>query len=957
MTAVTRLLYAIILLACFSDAARPQRDGDEEEEEEKVQVSVHKSGNFQRQGQKRKPGHLHHHEDQRHQHEQSLMSVNLMDDKCKDVPLGETCPESCFAAELADPTKYCQFKCVPASGCGKDGTNENDTIADKKGYCRRCNVEACAECEHTKAGNGADSEECNVCMPGYYLKDGECYGSFDWMFIVLGLVCVGLVLFGICWFISLYRQPIVNEEGVDHAVEHRRRAMVLQDHHAPNPGEPWSLTTNLAKQDVAGPGCVALFRFQAAVIIWAVVLLAVWCCLVLVSNREIFNIGLYEVGTPKDLCYRIQVGRAAQMRYIWVKVTWTAFAYVFSFIGAIAYGIHMANFFKRCDNETHTFSDYVAVLKGVPPMSGSEDVEEILKKSVKDFISKKSVTAADAIIAVSVGWDFHSHAKQVKQFLEADVCGNLDSANTNSLERDAADGQSESVSIFDRITRAAAKTGGELDPEWTVEHVKKVLEEMKTVDVSYVVFKTEDARDEALKIAAAEELKINGVPCSLGIEKFEPEALQWQNLHVSRATQVADIGKGWLIMIVTCILWTTLLYLPYAHYMSSFTYEHGDEPPHFAEYIFIGLVVGAQFGLFIAAGTAAHRCHFHYEEETQEMYIVYYNASLILNLVMDIVLQTVLSYLQMVGVGARVADGRLLEHVWLHAGLQETFESYPIQKSVGKLIYKYSWPCTFFLPFAGEPFGLQLLPLYLGSMIIRRNAKIKGDKAEKAVELNEVEQGRYADCMFNLVLVCCMVFVAPGYLAKILFVFIISHSYIFAYDTWKTLRYARKFYLVSYEPHFLGQKLFAIPVAMLAVAFVFKANQMSGGEHGKLGSGVLQGKALAGVSIAVFVLHLVIHWVILDKVVYPRHDQANTDQNHKSFGEVAAVEPVSHLTTNPIQCLRSKYKFQHQPPLSMFLLGKEHLMKANPKLGAFYDGTTKTPSKDVEDEKEKGAQK
>ncbi|CAK9006809.1 RING-type domain-containing protein [Durusdinium trenchii] len=34
---------------------------------------------------------------------------------------------------------------------------------------------------------------------------------------------------------------------------------------------------------------------------------------------------------------------------------------------------------------------------------------------------------------------------------------------------------------------------------------------------------------------------------------------------------------------LTCLAWTVLLYIPYAHYMSAFSYANGDEPSELAE--------------------------------------------------------------------------------------------------------------------------------------------------------------------------------------------------------------------------------------------------------------------------------------------------------------------------------------------------------------------------------------
>ncbi|CAE7239289.1 unnamed protein product [Symbiodinium pilosum] len=210
----------------------------------------------------------------------------------------------------------------------------------------------------------------------------------------------------------------------------------------------------------------------------------------------------------------------------------------------------------------------------------------------------------------------------------------------------------------------------------------------------------------------------------------------------------------------------------------------------------------------------------------------------------------------MVGVGARVADGRLLGSL---QSFQEIFESFPMQKSVGKLLYKYCFPCTFLVPFAVEPFLAQLGPYNVGSMLIRSNARLRGENAERALELSEMEQGRYADVVFNLILVACIPFIAPAYMAWTYGTFLLSHLYIYFYDHWKTLRWARKFYFSSDEVHWFGQQLLCLPLGLLAASAVFKLNQMSGGVHGGLGSGVLKGPKLWGAMAAAFIVHVVVH--------------------------------------------------------------------------------------------------
>ncbi|CAL1129832.1 unnamed protein product [Cladocopium goreaui] len=213
-------------------------------------------------------------------------------------------------------------------------------------------------------------------------------------------------------------------------------------------------------------------------------------------------------------------------------------------------------------------------------------------------------------------------------------------------------------------------------------------------------------------------------------------------MGVTPQQRTGKIGMALVGLAASCAVWTFILYIPYALYMSSFSYANGDEPGEFSEGLFICLVVGSQIGLFVVSSMGAKYAAFHSEDETQKAYTMYYNAALILNLILDLALQTYLSYLQMVGVGAHTSDGRLLGSL---DSFQEILESYPVQKSMGKLLFVYCWPCTFFVPFLAEPFAVQWLPQHLAQYIVGANKKIKGENAEKAFELGEMEQGRYAE--------------------------------------------------------------------------------------------------------------------------------------------------------------------------------------------------------------------
>mmetsp|Transcript_94265 Transcript_94265/g.224431 ORF Transcript_94265/g.224431 Transcript_94265/m.224431 type:complete len:955 (+) Transcript_94265:115-2979(+) len=889
------------------------------------------------------------HEDSSHRHKQQHRYAQVLHvtDECeKDLKAPadptEACPKNCpFSAEINDPKEYCHFKCVKPQECGTEGTIPNQTIPEREKtkenpYCRYCEVEACAQCISSKPGVEDEAvEKCQKCMLGYTLsEDGkECTSHGDDIFLVLAAIGAVAGLLGAGWYVSLAMKPTVNVEGLQYAQSSHMRMMITQDHHG-DEGQPYPFGTNLMSKTVAGPGATALFRFQGAVLLWGLLVLCLWFAFVLFVSKDLLILGNRPAATPRQLCEVVFWGRHRQMELIWTKCTWIVCAYLLGTIGAVAYGIMMAKFFVSFDSERATLSDYVAVLEGVPTITGEEPAEALLKEAVQKAIGED---VAKDVIAVSVGWNFSEHVPQVRHFIDEEVA-EFHVEHGEPKETPEGSGEEFNGACGAISKQVLEKWHIHLDGhghEFEVEDLKNNLKSLETAPTSYVIFMKEDSRDKAIEAVKDTGIKIKDATCSLRAETYEPEALFWHNLHITPAQRSGRFVGASVQIFLVCMAWTVVLYLPYAHYMAAFSYANGDEPSPVAESVFVGLVVGAQVGLFVASSIGADKCKCHYEDQKHRVYIIFYNAALILNLVMDIALQGYLSYLQMVGVGARVADGRLLGSL---QSFQEIFESFPMQKSVGKLLFKYCWPCTFLVPFAVEPFLAQLGPYQVGSMLIRSNARVRGENAERALELSEMEQGRYADIIFNLILVACIPFIAPAYMAWTYGTFMVSHLYIYWYDHWKTLRWARKFYFSSDEVHWFGQQLLCLPLGVLAASAVFKINQWSGGVTGGLGSGVLKGATLWGAMAAAFTLHVSVHLALLTFVVKPMRSDPDKAPNEMPFSKVAEEEAATHLSTNPIQCLRSKYILGDSPPLSPFVLGKEKVMKANPKLGAFFDG-------------------
>lgn len=887
------------------------------------------------------------------------------------------CPSKCnFVAESSN---QCHFKCVQSDKCGTEATNAENTIPDKKNLiCRHCHVEGCKTC--VPGAPGKDIEKCKQCMPGYYPSDFDEHGVprkcvcwTIWIFIVI-LAFGGICFLVFCiWFLELLSRPVVNEPGLEYGLECRARSRVLQpaltEENAEDGTGPrmlYPFSTNLCNVNVAGPGNVLFFRFQAAILVWAIVLTAVWAIGVHVVDSNLFMLGLMPAKTPQKMCYVVLEGRHMQLKYLWVKVYWLIFAWCFSFLGAIAYGVSCKRVFQTLDNEQLTMADYVALCRSLPVRKGDQPLEQTIKEAIEKETGEK-------VIGVSVCWNFHEKSGEVKQALEADL-GSIEHATgvhgaTQRFSPGAGAGaapiQTEADQdagcfkrFFDFIQNTTLgnwhchfhEEGEHVEPQTEEQQAAKVTEmlnNLENTEMAFAVFETEDGRD-----AALEKTKGNAIP--LGEEGFfleseghEPDSCHWEDFHVDETQIAARLSKGVMNMAICLCAWTFLLYAPYAHYMGSFSYANGDEPGEMSEGIFIGLVVGSQIGLFVVASIASRQAGFCFEDDKQRTYIVLYNTALIVNLIMDISLTAYLAYHQMCGRGVRTADGRLLADL---TTLQEILESYPMQKAVGKNLMKYCWPATFFIPFFAEPFAAQIGPYIVGTLFVRSNKKLTGENAEKALELSEAEQGRYADCIFNAVLVATVPFIASGYMLLIYSAMIFSHIYIYIYDHWRVLRCCSRFWFASDVVSTFAQKLFSIPVGILAAALVFKGNQMMSAhvEAAKcpgpvweglctaLGAGPLQGAALWGTMAAAFFGSIFLHVLALEYIV-PLFGLPENVNAKEKYEECAKLRPCSWFSSNPVHCLRSKFIFKDDPPQMLCVTGKEHLLKKNLKINAWYE--------------------
>jgi len=454
--------------------------------------------------------------------------------------------------------------------------------------------------------------------------------------------------------------------------------------------------------------------------------------------------------------------------------------------------------------------------------------------------------------------------------------------------------------------------------------MKQMLRQMENTAIAYVVFHTKLSRDRAVEAARRGSIAILGRQCQLKAVQHEPAEVLWENHHASPSQRRTELLIGGLLVVGACLAWAVFLYLPFAHYVNSFSYANGDAPGLFAEVLFVALVVCARMGLIACSQTAARRSSFLYTSRVESTHVLFLSAALVLCVALVIVLEVRLSYQTLVGEGARSAAGQLIGTM---TNFEEIMEVFMMQQSLGQLLWGYCFPSTFLIPFVAELVLSHWLRQHLGRLLVGANPKLRGLNAIRAMGLSVMEQGRYADLLFNILLVTCIPFLAPAYMHRIFLALIVSHSYIYCYDQVKVLRYVVRFDFSSPEVHDLAMRLLAVPTGLLLGAAVFKFNQVTGGIQ--LSSGILKGSRLLAVVVLAVVAHILMHrWALEtlisrirghgDAAIAAAAMGAGHTKHGATYKDTAKLFTATYFSVNPVHCLRSRYLLDEKPHQSFY---------------------------------------
>merc|ERR1719223_1184211 len=163
----------------------------------------------------------------------------------------------------------------------------------------------------------------------------------------------------------------------------------------------------------------------------------------------------------------------------------------------MAYGVYQLRSFQDIDDQHKTMKDFVGMIIGLPRLSGELPVEEKLKACVSDFTNTK-------VVGVSVAWDYQEQNDAVATALAADL-QEQEFKHVGAPRTPPVLPEMNFVrEAFYNFEQTVFGLGAEEkeEPAKTEKPIKQLLKELYTSPRAFVVFETEEDRNEAIdKIA------------------------------------------------------------------------------------------------------------------------------------------------------------------------------------------------------------------------------------------------------------------------------------------------------------------------------------------------------------------------------------------------------------------------------------------------------------------------
>jgi len=850
----------------------------------------------------------------------------------------EICPPECpyYAQNLFDDL-HCSFACVESTMCSEmNDRRPIPDVVDGRKICRGPRVEHCNEFNY----DGTDT--CAKCQTFYalHVDDGNCYFKYWTGLIFFIALAACAAVFAIVWVVDLIRRPVSNEDNLHHGLDFRSR----QKLHTPKDHEGggrqlWPIETNLCTTMVAGPGMLLHFNFQVFIMVWAFCVATLWVVLALLVDNALFILGTRKFGTPRDNCILVAWGYETQQRLMWTKILFLMIVYIGTFIMCILHGVRQLRLFQIMDTKIKTMKDFACLLSGLPEIPGSDvEVEERITQCIADYTQQD-------VVGVSICWDWQEQEETCERALQQDL-RDREMQDQEAKDRQAGHGGEKKRTDPDEEEEKLVATYGGLrrwfhnmekkiaeeEEEDELPDMKELLEEMKTTSNAFVVFHTEEGRDEAVrKFNEDGGLVFDGNTLHMEYKECEPETVYWINFgHSTFASRMTRLVHGFGAIFLALLFWTVVFYAPYAWSVMSFNYDNGAEPPFIFAMTFTMVVVLGNAIMYEVCARVSDYVGFKFKGDRESCYMILYTVACMFNVFLDMVTTYYMAWEIMKGLGFRTYQGEKLGDV---DNPQERFESYAMQRILAENTYAYSFPSTFLIPFLLEPFITIYFPLKAGELLVSKHPKLVGWQAEGWLVAAPMEMGRYADILLNVVLGILIFYFPGGYTHSLFYAMVFSHMIIYAFDHWRVLNTIPTCVFAMMDVDWWSQAMMAPCVSTILSCLVFKANCNG------YGYCIVGWWPLVATCSYAWLAHLIFHLLILRYVV-PLFGHPDTvtvgPAKDKVFKDVAEELACSWFTSNPIHCLRSKVIHNHSPHCMFWESGKEHLQEENPAINCFF---------------------
>jgi len=889
--------------------------------------------------------------------------------KCTDYlyrhPNTIECPEACPFLRM-EPDGVCKFKCVPADQCGADDPLKSFPDRDAM-QCGPCTVAACQAC-------GTSSRSCGVCQDGYSLDDGVCYDKSRWFWRSFYFLCFLGVVYVMMYVVLLFLRPITNKEVCNQALSFRTSSRM----HNPATGDEYPLIrTDVCNSYVAGVGVMLHFSWQWWTMIFS-----------LAVSVSLLAIGTYFGKRPDILKHTMekgyfdscnlkvadQKGQIAKMEFFYfvlvlvIYISSTAFAFWFA--------VRQRRLGAKVAAETTTMQDYVLLASGLPKMSGTMKVEELLTEAFK-----KALEGVEAeVVGVSPCWDFRIIKGSVEEQVTFEIetletetearmieagredISPLRSANTSargsprdSVRRRMLDSEGPISKEFRRLDEYLG-IGGDVDvdnddikPEDRKPRaLKAMVEALYTTGQAYVVLRTEAQRNRALTHLQENPPKVFDKEITVVAEDSEPETILWSNLGTKSGEIVSNIIVGCVLLVIAVFLLDIIFYFPSVAYLISVSNVVGQTDGGLQGTILGLLVCACNQIVYFLIGLIADRCGFRSIDDHQRFYVVGYTASVFINTLIDLCVVMLLAqgYTMEQAITSQISSDSSMS-------VKSIAENPAVQMTVYLKFAEYIFPSCLLIPFLAEPLLSQFVFL-LKKWIVRSRPDVSVQQAEIQLACPPFDLARYGDILINVMLCCGTLAFTYRDLYILWVCLFVSLVWIYCWDKYRFLRVSSRSVFVSQALDITAHYLSSVPCAICAACLVFRLYGMKDiegnqflskwfhvkdwveSEAEKVGRIVNRDTIMLVIS-AVIVLHIYVHTWALKNLV-PRwtdvHDKHDEEVDYQTTSEHI---PCNWFNANPIHVLRSKYMFEHKSPVVAYVVGREYLLQPVPELGCYYD--------------------